>query len=191
MNQRGALTLDFVFALIVVGGISIVLLSLSFTLFVSQIGQYVAFATSRVYFAGHISKEKQTELAEQKFQQLMRDPNIRRFFGKGWFDLTYEKSDDFANEYSSESEKDVFIGTRLNFKASILNTPIPVIGSGDNEGAFSTKLTSFLGREPSDQECWDFIKERWNLIQALVPEAANLGQQGGAGDYVPLTDNGC
>lgn len=172
-NQRGSLTIDFLFATVLVMGVSGLLFALCFTLTVVEISQYIAFSTSRVYLSSHFNPETQKSMAEEKFNQLIYDTPWKVLFKKdGWFTLKYINTGDFREEYprisSDEHDSDRFWGTMLEIQSKVLDFKIPFYGSTNPEdNAFKAKITSFLGRESTAEECVDFHVQRFEEIKKL------------------------
>ncbi len=57
-KSAGFITIDFIFALITVFGLSTLLFALTFTLSVVEIVQYITFSSARSFYAAHLNKEK-------------------------------------------------------------------------------------------------------------------------------------
>ena len=188
-NQKGALTLDFIFALLLIFSITLILGIFSFTLSISESIQYLAFSSSRAYFAGHKNQQKQIELGEKKFSELKATGAYKKFLQKDWFDTKLLGIGDFASEYSKSDTKDIFEGARLQVDIGILNFNIPLFGSTENDsGKYTTFITSFIGREVSSDECMNVIANRFNGLLDLAPY--NTGTID-AGRYISFDDNGC
>ncbi|MCB0348217.1 MAG: hypothetical protein KDD37_05245 [Bdellovibrionales bacterium] len=191
-NERGSLTIDFLFATVLVMGVSGLLFALCFTLTVVEISQYIAFASSRNYYGSNFNEQVQISQAEEKFNQLVYDSPWKVLFKKdGWFALKYINTGDFRSEYPNDIDEDnaKFWGTILEIQSKVLDFKIPFYGSTNPEdNMFKAKITSFLGREPSAEECVNFHNERFDKIKRL-----NSKFQGN----VPNTnvksfyDNGC
>ena len=192
-NNRGALTLDFIFALVLVSGLSGLLLALSLTLVMVEASQYIAFATSRVYFGAHLDQEKQAELAKAKFETLKGLKVFKTLFSNGWFELRDNPQRDFREEYAAPTDPpgaNTFVGVKLVFVAKMLDFRLPFFGGtgGDGEG-FKANITSFLGREPTWDECMKFEAERFDRIRKLP--GASWGGLGKLEPSAVRTDNGC
>lgn len=194
MNQRGSLTVDFIFGIVLASGVSLILISLCFTLAIVEVTQYVAFASSRVYFGAHRQEKDQVERAEGKFQELMSIPAMKQLLNGPWFSVKYVNSGDFRSEYPAGSlanDQDVFFGTRLEIESKVLNLRIPFYGNVGNENGFKAKIQSFLGREPSFEECKNFIDERWTKYQEIYQNFKPPAGERDPEPYVPIMDNGC
>lgn len=193
-NERGSLTIDFLFATVLVMGVSGILFALCFTLSIVEISQYIAFSTSRNYYASHYNQETQSAMAEAKYNQLVYDSPWKVFFRReSWFNLKYINSGDFRTDYppvsSSPNENARFWGTVLELESKVLDIQIPFYGSTNpDEGAFKTKINSFLGRESTADECIDFHSQRFEEIKKLNPKfQANIPTP----NTVSFYDNGC
>lgn len=194
-NQRGLITIDFMFASVLVGGFFAILFSLMLALSVVEITQYVTFATARNYFAAHWNIERQEEVAGKKFQELTESQVLSPFYSNGWFELKggpgvqnwvqiYENEPKFLIEHAS------FHGSRIELNAKILEFRIPLIGdTTDTEDVFKANVSTYLNREPTSVECIDFMSEgsRFSAITQLDADYRNSNVR----DYVRITDNGC
>jgi len=193
-NNRGGLTLDFIFALVLVTGLSSVLLAIGLTLAMVEVSQYIAFATSRVYFGAHVDRETQEDIANAKFTKLMEIKAFKTLLGQksgGWFKLENVPQRDYRGEYPDTVEaQNTFVGVKLKFTATMLDFQVPFFGStgGDGKG-FTAFVTSFLGREPTFQECMSFMEERRNRIKSL--SGTNWADLGDTNNWPFFPDNGC
>ncbi len=197
-SQKGNLTIDFIFAVVLIFSVTILLFVMSFTLSIVEVAQYISFSGARTYMAANISPERQEELARNKIEALLSNPVYRQIFRRSdWFrinpdtiavgDFTDEYVDDENNEFGS----DTFWGARFEFQSSILELNIPFYGSISPEGdGFKANVQSFLGRESTFSECREnFELQRWERIKALNGKynTANSPQE----SYKVMIDNGC
>ncbi len=53
-SQSGMITVDFLFAFVLVMGFAAILFSLSMTLTVAEVTQYATYTAARAYTAGHL-----------------------------------------------------------------------------------------------------------------------------------------
>lgn len=193
-NQSGAMSLDFMFALVFFLGTSVVFGMFCFTLSLVEIIQYTAYSSSRAYFAGHIDKKHQDDLARAVFSKLTEGnrskDNFKFFLAKNrdWFDIQIQIGD-FSSQYGRQQPTDVLEGVRLQVKAKILEFAVPFLGSTVKNG-YTTNVTSFLGREVTTSECLQMVQQRAALIQALdtnrYGQATNM-----TNTYYAFDDNGC
>ncbi len=191
-TNKGSITIDFVFGITVTVGVSFILLALCFTMAMVEVSQYIAFASSRAYFSAHLNEAEQIKRGKDKFEKLM---TLRPFKGMlkdaGWFALTFIRSGDFRPEYPDVNpprDSETFFGTQLKFKADVLELRIPLLDQP--EGNYEAIVGSYLGREPTTQECMDFEKARWREFMGRTgfptPPGSNPDD-----DYAVVTDNGC
>ncbi len=190
-NQKGLITLDFVFALTLAMGFSAILFAMAFTLSVVEITQYITFASARSYFLGHTSQDNQRALAEKKYNNLVTNNVLGSFYRNGWFELKGPDINDFTSDYTNSDKGAPFIGVRVQLNAKMLAFRIPLYGSTtEDDDAFKTNIGSFLSREPTSDECLVFMENRFRAIKQIDPSrfnsATNISSQ------IPIiTDNGC
>ncbi len=214
-NARGMITVDFLFAIVLVMGMTSLLFVLTFTLSVSSIIQYVTYSAARTYMAGHLDESTQRANGFAKYQELMSNPVLRPLFSNDWYQINsepnvgdhteiipgYRAAANMANPDEVEGRDlasgrqfyNQFWGVGTDFVARVLDFQIPFFGStapdGDGSGSgFKTYIGSYLGREPTSAECLEFVSARWTAIRALS------GQYSGgtpAIGYYPIADDGC
>lgn len=193
-NQKGVLTIDFVFSFTLILGFFSMFYMLTYTLMVSSVAQYITFASARVFFAGNIDVQSQTSLAEKKFDYLVNDTYFSAFFN-GPFELTNFEVREF-DEYSvRDSFRQKFIGSQVQFESKILDFNVPFLGSTSSElegDGFKAQLGSYLYREPTSKECMDFNEER---ARAILDLSSKFRTAEGFGfnpdDTLVMADNGC
>lgn len=190
-DESGSLAVDFTFGLTLAIVSMGVFFAISLTLSMIELTQYLAFASSRTYYAGHLSQASQAARGDRKLRNLLATEPFKTMLKEsGWFEVKVEDTaiGNYATEFNASDPRgrDIFEGAKLKFTADILDMSFPIIG-GNSDGPFTTNVYSFLGREPSTQECIEnFYKQKTNLIQGLgytYPVA---------GDSIPVVpDNGC
>lgn len=160
-NEKGILTLDFIFASLLVFGLSTVIFSFGMTLSTAEVVQYMSFAAARDYSLAHLNQDKQRQRGEEHFNRLATNPIFSSLLNIGWFKVQNVKIGDFNTEYNPEVEYENFVGARIPFSAPILYKRIPLVGStGPDPEAFQTNIQSFLGRDPTFKECQSFMSQR-------------------------------
>lgn len=214
-NSKGFLAADFLFSLVIATGLCIILFSLSYTLFVAEISQYIAFSTARAHSAAHVDVYKQQEMAKNKFNELINKPSIVSIYKNGWFKLSQpdirsgesNSSNPIFTDYP-ETEADGAkrvpqVGVRLSLSIKLLELKIPLLGNTyEEEDQFKANVTGLLFREPSMKECQEQLKYnvRYKAILDLDQRFRKLGQATAAekdfsgselGVYIPMEDNGC
>lgn len=199
-SQKGFITLDFLFAVILIWGFTMILLRMSLTLTTASVVQYITFASARNYFAAHSDPSVQVQMAERKYTELLQHPVFRPMFANNWFEVL-EKPDigDISKIKPgfSPGENNKFWGVGTTFVAKLLDFKLPYFGSSDPEGdgeggGFETYISSFMGREPTSSECWQFTQERFKAIRALDTKgAASYSTGSSLNAYNPVEDSGC
>lgn len=199
-NQRGFLTLDFIFSMILIWGFTMLLFAVTMTLTTASIVQYITFASARNYFAAHSDPSVQLQVGEQKYSELVNNPVFKPLVSGGWFEIDSKPNIGDISKVKTEfnpADKNEFYGAGTRFVAKILDFKIAYFGSTDPEGdgsgsGFQTYIGSYLGREPSSSECWAFIQERWKAIRALsVSGGASYSTGTDNQAYKPMEDSGC
>jgi len=194
------MTLDFIFALVLIIGFSAILFVISITMTTVSVVQYITFSASRNYFAAHTDPANQVQMATQKYQELISDPVIKPLLSNGWFEVLKEPNvgDLSRVEPALGAPKvNTFWGVGTSFTAKILDFNLPYFGKSDPDGTgdgsnFETYISSMLGREPTEKECWEFIANRWKAIRAISVSGGAAYSTGTSEDaYVPMEDSGC
>lgn len=202
-NSKGFLSADFLFSIVIASCLCAVFFSLSFTLSMVEIGQYIAFSVSRAHSAGHKTQDDQEKAAKDKFNSLQKNKVLAPLFSNGWFEIGNldirgggAAGKDFSDRYPKPSDGTRGVpqtGIRLNFEAKLLDLKIPLLGPTDPEGnGFSAFLTGLMIREPTSKECRDQIKDqRYRALLQLDKRFDAIAGSGSQKDYVPMEDNGC
>ncbi len=200
-NEKGILTLDFLFSFIICFLVMQILFALCFTLSVIEVSQYILFSTARSHMASNVSQTVQIESAREKFKELTTTGAFASLYSGGWFTISKPgdleikgggQEDTFDEEYGKESFRGIpFEGARAKLTAKVLNFQIPFIGrTTDEDDGLSTNVAAFLIREPTQNECQQFMKDRHAAIKNLDPN--RFGQLQIKDDsYIPMEDNGC
>lgn len=208
-SSRGQVLVEFIFAVSIAVGVGSILFVLAYSLMVIEIAQYIAFATARALALSHLSPSFQAESAQRKFEYLtQRHPQISTLFNNRWFSvgnletaggdgqqsLTVFPRSSFARDYNASPDSErrgKFLGVRFSLQLPILRFKIPFLGYTFEEDGATTRLTGFLIREPSEQECRDFFSERSNLTywRKIIYEPVPVIM---SPERMPLgDDNGC
>jgi hypothetical protein len=199
-EEEGSITLDFIFALMLAFGFAVVFFSISLTLSLVEVTQYIAYATSRTYSAAHESEQSQRTLAEAKFKEIMAYPVFKQIFSLGWFVVGQPQITSFDAEFAGDAgqvDSDTFSGARIPIHARMLNLNLPFLGqTATNSTTGRANVSSYLSREVTTEECRvKFNKDRFQHI--LQMKDASTGTQPyastpvNANSAVLITDNGC
>ena len=189
-DESGSLAVDFTFGLSLAFISMGIFFAMTFTLSMISLSQYVAYASSRTYYAGHLTPDLQQNRAYQKYATMLNTEPFKTLLnaqGSGWFELKFVSAGVSPSFQPQDSlGRDIFEGTTLNFTADILDMSFPFIG-GSTDGPFTTQVHSFLGREPSTSECIEnYVKQKISMMESK-------GYSFGAGSVSigAWPDNGC
>jgi hypothetical protein len=211
-NERGQITLDFLFATVLILSVAVLLGAMCFALTLTEIVQYVSFSTARAFYAGEVDPGTQQQRAAQKAHQLLKNlpflagaeandwiiidggtANVDNFGvnGNGYAGAIGVPADNDPNPLVA-TNRDQFTGAQITFSVPILEAKIPLFGAltSDN-GPKKFKVSSFLMREPTTSECIQYMN---GIYQALLRNSGKMGTPGisdGAQSFVAITDNGC
>ncbi|MBE8162912.1 MAG: hypothetical protein HAW63_02875 [Bdellovibrionaceae bacterium] len=193
-SNKGMISVDYLFSFLIVMGLTYLILALSFTLSFIEITQYITFSAARSYYASHTSEKMQRQRAELQYNTLKTHPVWSHFFNNknlAWFKIAPSTeiiiSGSQNQQYTTHAlgQVQMFTGASTPFVSKLLAFNLPLIGrtqsEGEEESGFKTKVSSFLGREPSTKECQDFQKERSKKLKSLCGNCT----------VVNLSDNGC
>ena len=194
LSRRGTLTVQFVLGFALILGFVGLFWIMTFTLAMSSITQYITFASARNLFLSTENKPEQRAKAQQTYDNLKAKFSSPPFFG----DDTIEIFPDIRNsiglnrQFSSGGPPNLFYGVWTGFKPKIL-TLKPYFGDvGEDASFFTTTIGSYLGREPTVQECKAFDRGRWPAIKAVFESSPR--SPGLPSITVPpftIFDNGC
>lgn len=190
-TQRGFISIDFAFSALLVFTLFTVFFSLSFTLAVVSISQYIGYSSSRAYYSGNFDKDSQVAAGQAKFQSLLASPALKGLFNNRTF--IYSNSQfGRRDDYTRTNDNDVFDGFTGTVVAKILEIKSPLFGnSSQNENEYSFNITSFLGREPTVKECESFMEQRsQKLVEQAESEKVYTTAPVPKG-VRPFLDNGC
>ena len=193
-NNKGLLTIDFIFSFLVVWGLFMAFLLMSFTLMMSSVAQYVVFATNRSHISGHISTDKQDEMGTRKFEDLI--DALRPMVSTGtqsWFRFELEDPDPGPPQQLGSQNQRKY-GFKINYTATVAReTSFPIVGGpgdgsvGANFGRATVK--AYMYREPTTSECLEFNEARWEKI---LDRFQNLPSYiNGSDTFGSSADNGC
>jgi hypothetical protein len=162
-----------------------------------EVVQYLSFSGSRVYFAADMSEQIQNRAAENKVNTLLTStPLLNRALKAEWIEVRQGahgagNMDSYRNQIGASGERNSFVGYQISFNLPILGIQLPFFGMQMNppegQSSFSSRVSSFLLREPSFEECKMFFD---NAYSQLIQKNSNAYSRGG-GTPVVIMDNGC
>ena len=189
-DESGIITLDFIFALAIAFGFSVLFFAMSFSLSMIEVCQYITFSVARTYYAANVSKQAQVDLGQSKYTELKGKGMIKTILKSGWITLGDAQFDDFSSEYNDTlaGENAIFEGARIPFRANVLDLRLPFLGrTAQDTTTGSAMLNAYLMREVSTDECFtNFTSHRLEHLKQV--DSRYQSQQGAE---VIITDNGC
>jgi hypothetical protein len=199
-NQQGFVTTEFLIAIIIAFGLTILTFSMTITLSVVEVAQYVVFSSSRAHAAANYDIASQKKAAQTKFNQLISSQTLAPLFSNGWFEISKPaeleirsgNGENFEKEYGGSEPRKNLQGVRATFKAKILEMRLPMIGNVTPEDdSFSTRLNAVLIREVSQKECQDYMEKR--AAEMWTFDGANRFSKFKKNGNIPTPweDNGC
>lgn len=189
MNSNGGITLDFIFALVLVLSMTLLLGVFSFSLAIIESTQYIAYSASRAYFPAHINEETQKRMADEKFEELTKSSGFKSFLKPDLFKISVDRIGDTGDIYQRATTKDILDGVRLKIILEILDIQLPGLGTTQGQ-PYETFVTSLLGRESTSEECQNFIQQRFNAL-LNVPGSTYSSSSIQPEQYFAFEDNGC
>ena len=200
-NEKGILSLDFIFSFMAVYAISMVFTLLSVTLMMSDVVQYISYSMARAHISGDVNIDEQKIASEEKLNELLgtylgvlikREGDEEAFFTiepNADPDLVLEDTG-----WSGGGARQRPYGMRIRYISNVLrDARIPILGSpsdGGDEDFGTANIYSFLYREPSTEECLNFNRARWNVIQQRFSNLRDMPNVPN-GEFGADADNGC
>lgn len=201
LNEKGQLTMDFLFACVLVTSVAVLLGALTFALTLTEVVQYVSFSAARNYFAADYSPTEQQDAASSKAGRLIKQiPFLSAAQGNNWIAIGKQKAGHMTDyEIDGDQVKNSqFTGYVIEFSLPLLDIKLPLLGRVvEFEGGQGpkTRVTSFLMREPSFTECKAYVDQAYEaLLDASGKYKAVLNHKGlkmQPNAYQAILDNGC
>lgn len=207
-NQKGFVTTEFLIAIIIAFGLTMLTFSLTITLSVVEVSQYAVFSASRAHAAANYDVAAQQAAARKKFEQLISSPALAPLFGNDWFAISSPAqleirsgtsansgssgAPNFEQEYGGKDSLHNMQGVRASFTAKILQMKLPFLGSvtPDDDG-FVTRLNAILIREVSQKECQEYMEKRRDELWTFDGKNRFSKFKKSSDEAVPWEDNGC
>ena len=162
-SERGVLTVQFMFGMVLVL-IFIFLFSLmSFTLAVASVTQYITYSSARQLFLGHKDIGAQKRAAADKYYNLIKNSSVEKIFGGDLFVITdpsriQTNGMGINSKFSTSGTHNLFYGVWTKFHPKVLQVET---FWGDVEGRpseFETSVGSYLGEQPTQYEVQSWFK---------------------------------
>lgn len=174
-EKKGQSAVEFVVVSMIVFFFLLFFLSLAFTLILSQYMDYATFMAARTYKAAHSSPENQREKARSVFNAYVQPVRANALI-KSVSELQFLKADPGGRDHQSE-------GVRVSYEVNLFYLP-PLFAKDQISSTLTLTSESFLGRDPTIQECKGFFSQFANRV--------GINLRSGSGDLTSrMEDNGC
>ncbi len=196
-SSDGLISLDFLFGFLLSFAFLMVFFALAYSLTIVEVVQYVAFASSRTYMGADISESAQEISANAKAKSLVKK-KFSSFLNADWFQVGSGQTivkilkNDMSFNTEPNPQPNFNIGVQISLTIHLLDFRVPFFGrtkTTDAGDGFKTMISSYLIREPTQDECLKFNDARGTLLKALPPYS-NLTSFS-PGSVMRITDNGC
>ncbi len=172
-DHSGFLTLDFILVALVIFSLFLVYMNLLFSFSSTFLFQYASYSSARSYMAGDISEVEQESNADIKFQNLLNQNFFSLLDKNKWivvsdFRMGYDST---KSQRSNPGAYKPFQGVQISLIYKMLSFELPIAGSTSFSGspdAFQATVSSFLRREPSQEDCVEFNKKRPDKIYQVL-----------------------
>jgi len=171
-SKKGQSVVEFVSVIMIVFFFLLFFLSLSFTLVLSQYMDYATFMAARTYKASHSSPENQREKARRVFNSYVQWLNNNALL-KSISELEFIAADPGGRSHQSE-------GVRVTYEVNLFYLP-PLFAKDRLSSTLTLTSESFLGRDPTFQECKGFFRDFTRRIGFTLNSS----------DLDKMEDNGC
>ena len=183
-GRKGFVTIPFLIAFVMVMFLILSFFRLTLTLTYASVVQYITYASARRLSLGDESKQTQIDKGKEKYGQL-KSKLLKT--GK-WFELSNPQAD-FRNDYTETGYRQLFYGVSVTFTSNLISFRIPFLAEDGDQG-LNAVMGSYLGREPSEEECKNFNSERQGQLSELIKNRG-YGSQYSTIDKPVRSDNGC
>ena len=187
--KKGFVTVQFLIAFVIIMFFVQSFLGLSLTLTHGTLVQYISYSSARKLSLGSLRKSMQVSEAENKYEEL-RKTFFKQNYKEGsrdWFSVPLNVDiGDFNNDYNDSPQhyRFMFYGVSVPFTSRVFNFQVPFITDGTKQD-LKTTVASYLGREPSIEECKSFFTQvRDKVCRTYGVGTCNSAAQAQAG-------NGC
>ncbi len=167
-TRRGSLTVQFLLGFILILSFVMLFATMTLTLAVSEITQYITYSASRALFLSAENEVKQKESAQAKYNELTAEPAFQELFKDTMFKINKPGQMGLNNDgpegFSVNSgSPNLFYGVWTEFTPKVLMVDSLWGSTEKDEGKLKTNIGSYLGREPTVDECKNFNDKRWQL----------------------------
>lgn len=209
-NRSGFILADFLFSIVLVLSSCVILFTLCFSLAAVEIAQYITWSSARSYSAANLTEAASIQAGKIKFAKL--SAMFPLLTGQGgadssWFELNLKDIGNNStliadlqqinanNSLASGEARQPWTGAAAELDVSLFRRlRLPFIGAlSTDDSAFKYQLRAFILRNPSQDECLQFFKKKYNEGVSKIEGSWNnktfLTTKDT--DFIPQEDNGC
>lgn len=208
-DQSGFIFADFVFSITLVISSCIILFVLCFSLATVEISQYITWTAARSYSAANLTADKSSAAGRLKFGRMASQfPLLTGVNAEtSWFELTLKdvgnnnalianlQQINPSNALLNGEPRQPWTGAASELDVSLFRRlRIPFIGKlSTDDSVFKYNLKAFILRNPSQDECLQFFKLRYEEGITKIENSWNNRNflTNKETDFVPIEDNGC
>ncbi len=199
-DEGGFATVEFLFAIIIAFGLTMITFSLSITLSVVEVTQYIVYSAARAHAAANFDIDAQRKSAQTKYSSLVQSTAMAPLFQNGWFQISAANQLDirsgggrnFEQEYGGSNPRKNLQGVRANLRANVLEMKLPLLGDiKPEDDSFSTNINAILIRETTQVECLDYMDQRKETLWTFDGANRFSRFKKNADLPTPWEDNGC
>lgn len=205
LNEHGQLTMDFLFAATLILGVSALLGALTIALTLTEVLQYITYSAARSYMSGDGFPGEQTREGNEKAQTLLKKlPFLAGAQRNGWIVPARDAGqgakdyDNYREALQIPAKRSQFVGYQIDFTLPILGLKLPLLGKAleSPDGPdFKGRVSSFLLREPSTEECMYYLQSVYQALIRTNPAFQRVTTSPGVtvdpNGFSPIVDNGC
>ena len=176
-SNQGIITIPFLLVLVIILFFTLAFLMLAMTLSHVTVTQYMTYSSARKLSLAGKNRVAQLDSAVSHYTKLRGQFfKLSAYMGNtgDWFYIqpTLEPNEQqysIQGDYpESNTYRKRFYGVNTRFQALLLNLKIPFLIESDSDQINEpVRISSFLGREPSQEECIEFHKQKTQEIEKL------------------------
>ena len=194
-SSQGFLTVQFMLALVFIMFFIVSFLGLALTLVHASLTQYLTYSSARKLALGDETKFSQKDAAKNKYlsiRQGLFNTAFQSSASSDWFYIS-DAGIGLNPNYSDQDDgaRRLFFGSNVEFKSKITNFQVP-LWTDKTSGDLETYIGSYLGREPSREECENFFQNLALPIGTSDGYPSVIGNQTVTPiHFTNFSDNGC
>lgn len=176
-NNRGMVTIPFLLVLIIILFFILSFFGLAMSFAHISVVQYMSYSSARNYSLGGIShsdQENETKIHYKNLRKTFFDPTAHTGAPGDWMSIdsklqrgvrnSFGDPGGFPNWNSNPARYTMFYGVSILFVTNIVLLGIPFLSNRRHTTGQRIRVSSFLGRQASQEECRSLNGRRANAI---------------------------